>query len=199
VLPVLLQSNQAVMARATVPAPSGREYFRKNLAVSQYRHDIEEYQDDPMTFFAYPVFDSFEDDRQIAGVLATNVVWKLFFTGILPPSASGMICILENSFNQTLAYRIDGSNVTYLGEKYSHDTRYDYLEAFADINAYVQSQAGPETRSYTAVPLNKEFGKYTLRIYPSRDTEEYFSSNKPWVYTIVVASTYCYGRGGKKC
>jgi hypothetical protein len=62
----------------------------------------------------------------------------------------------------------------------------------ADINAYVESQARPETRSYTAVPLNKEFGKYTLRIYPSRDTEEHFSSNKPWVYTIVVASTFLF-------
>jgi hypothetical protein len=51
--------------------------------------------------------------------------------------------------------------VTYLGEEDSHDTRYDYLERNADINAYVESQAGPETRSYTAVPLNKEFGKYT--------------------------------------
>jgi signal transduction histidine kinase/CheY-like chemotaxis protein len=189
VLPALLQSNQAVMGRATVPIP---ENFRKSLAASQYRHNIGEYLDDPVTVFAYPVFDSFEDDRQFAGVIATDVYWKLFFADILPPSASGIICVLENSFNQTLVYRIDGSNVTYLGEEDSHDTRYDYLGELADINAYVESQAGPETRSYTAVPLNKEFGKYTLRIYPSRDTEESFSSNKPWVYTIVVASTFLF-------
>jgi signal transduction histidine kinase/CheY-like chemotaxis protein len=180
------------MARATVPVPTGREYFRKTLAVSQYRQNIGEYGDDPPTFFAYPVFDSFEDDRQIAGVLATNVIWKLFFTGILPPSASGIVCILENSYNQTLAYRIDGTDVTYLGNEDRHDTQYDYLEEFADINAYVQSRAGPETRSYTEVPLNKEFGKYTLRIYPSRDTEEHFSSSKPWLYTMVVASTFLF-------
>jgi signal transduction histidine kinase/CheY-like chemotaxis protein len=180
------------MARATVPVPTGREYFRKTLAVSQYRQNIGEYGDDPPTFFAYPVFDSFEDDRQIAGVLATNVIWKLFFTGILPPSASGIVCILENSYNQTLAYRIDGTDVTYLGNEDRHDTQYDHLEEFADINAYVQSRAGPETRSYTEVPLNKEFGKYTLRIYPSRDTEEHFSSSKPWLYTMVVASTFLF-------
>jgi hypothetical protein len=162
------------------------------LAASQYRHNIEEYLDDPLTFFAYPVFDSFENDRQLAGVIATDVYWKLFFANILPSSASGIICILENSFNQTLAYRIDGPDVTYLGDEDRHDARYDHLEELADINAYVESRAGPETRSYTAVPLNKEFGKYTLRIYPSRDTEEHFSSNKPWVYTIVVASTFLF-------
>jgi signal transduction histidine kinase/CheY-like chemotaxis protein len=102
------------------------------------------------------------------------------------------VCILENSYNQTLAYRIDGPDVTYLGDEDLHDTRYDHLEEFADINAYVQSQAGPETRSYTEVPLNKEFGKYTLRIYPSRDTEEYFTSNKPWVYTAVAVATFLF-------
>jgi hypothetical protein len=120
-VPALLQTNQAVMGRAIVPIPSGREIFRKTLAVSQYRHNIGEYQDDPLTFIVYPVFDSFEDDRQLAGVLATNVYWKLFFADILPPSASGIVCILENSYNQTLVYRIDGPDVTYLGEEDLHD------------------------------------------------------------------------------
>jgi signal transduction histidine kinase/CheY-like chemotaxis protein len=180
------------MGRATVIKPSSREIYRSSLAASQYRYNIGEFLDDPVTAFTYPVFDSFEDNRQLAGVLATIINWKFFFTKILPPSASGMVCILENSYNQTLAYRIDGFDVTYLGDEDFHDTRYDYLEEFADINAYVQSQAGPETRSYTAVPLNKEFGKYILRIYPSRDTEEQFSSNKPWVYTVVVASTFLF-------
>jgi signal transduction histidine kinase/CheY-like chemotaxis protein len=180
------------MARATVPIASGREHMRDHFAASQYRHNIGEYQDDPLTTLAYPVFDSFEDDRQLAGVLATNIYWRLLFTDILPPSVSGIVCILENSYNQTLAYRIDGPDVTYLGDEDLHDTRYDYLEEFADINAYVQSQAGPETQSYTEVPLNKEIGKYSLRIYPSRDTEDHFSSNKPWVYTVLVAFTFLF-------
>jgi signal transduction histidine kinase/ActR/RegA family two-component response regulator len=188
----MLQSNQAVMGRTTVPTPKARARFRSTLAASQYRHNIGEYLDDPLTYFAYPVFDSFEDDRQLAGVLATDIYWKQLFANILLPSVSGIICILENSYNQTLTYRIDGPDVTYLGEEDLHDTRYDYLEELADINAHVQSQAGPETRSYTTAPLNKEFGKYTLRIYPSRETEEHFSSNKPWVYTIVVASTFLF-------
>jgi signal transduction histidine kinase/CheY-like chemotaxis protein len=181
------------MAPAVVTIPRAKDFFRNTLAASQYRHNIEEeYLDDPLTFFAYPVFDSFEDDRKLAGVLATTVDWKQLFTSLLPPSASGIVCILENSYNQTLAYRIDGPEVTYLGDEDLHDPRYDYLEEFADINAYVQSRAGPETRSYTEVPLNKEVGKYTLRVYPSRDTEEYFTSNKPWVYMAVAASTFLF-------
>jgi hypothetical protein len=34
----------------------------------------------------------------------------------------------ENSYNQTLAYRIDGPDVTYLGDEDLHDTRYDSLK-----------------------------------------------------------------------
>jgi hypothetical protein len=67
---------------------------------SQYRHNIEEYLDDPVTIFAYTVFDSFQEDRNIEGVIVMNIYWKLLFANILLPSASGIIiCILENSFN----------------------------------------------------------------------------------------------------
>jgi hypothetical protein len=83
------------MGRATVIGPSMRENYKSNLAASQYRYDIEEYLDDPVTAFTYPVFDSFGDDRQLAGVLATNINWKLFFTKILPHSTSGIVCILR--------------------------------------------------------------------------------------------------------
>jgi signal transduction histidine kinase/CheY-like chemotaxis protein len=192
VLPALLQTNQAVMTRAVVPIPIVRKSIKSGLAGGQYRHNIGEYLDDSLTFLAYPVFDSFEEDRQLVGVLATMFYWQLYFTDILPPSSVGIVCILENSYNQTLAYRIDGPDVTYLGEGDPHDTQFDYLEEVADVNTYVQSRAGPETRSYTTVPLNKEFGKYTLRIYPSRDTEEHFSTNKPWVYMVVVLSTFLF-------
>jgi hypothetical protein len=61
----------------------------------------------------------------------------------------------------------------------------------ADINAYVESQARPETRSYGGTTEQGVREVYSPNI-PSRDTEEHFSSNKPWVYTIVVASTFLF-------
>jgi hypothetical protein len=83
VLPALLQSNQAVMGRAKFITPKVREFVRDNLAASQYRHNIDEYLDDPVTVFAYPVFDSFEDDRRPAGVLATEIYWNYLYPGEL--------------------------------------------------------------------------------------------------------------------
>jgi signal transduction histidine kinase len=191
VLPALQQRHEVIMNRAAIPLPVWRDELKKNLAISQYRHDTGiGLVDDPVTFLAYPVFDTFDEDRELAGVLATNVYWKLFFTNILPIRATGYICVLENSYNQTLAYRIDGPAVTYLGEGDQHDPHYEYLEESADINSFATDQAGPETRSYTTVPLSKEFGKYRLRIYPSAETEDPFTTNDPLVYTSVVASAF---------
>jgi hypothetical protein len=87
VLPAMLQTNQAVMTPTIVPIPRVRESIKSGLAGGQHRHNIGEYLDEPMTVLAYPVFDSFEEDHQLAGVVTTSFYWKLFFTEILPPTA----------------------------------------------------------------------------------------------------------------
>jgi signal transduction histidine kinase len=190
-LVALFKVKQAVMAPAlSFPPGIALERFQTNLARSQYRYEIERYLGDPVTPFVYPVFDSFAENRKIGGVIGTNLYWKLLFTNILPESAAGYICILENSYNQTVAYRLDGREASFVGWEDIHDTRYNHLEEFADISAFVKSRAGPETQSFTAVPLSNEFGMYLLRIYPSRDVEDHFRTNKPWMYTVLLACTF---------
>jgi hypothetical protein len=190
VLPALLETNEAILAKAEIPLPQFRDRIEKNLALGQYRHNKHEYLDDPLTFLAYPVFDSFAPDREFAGVLATNVYWKMFFANILPPSAIGYICVLHNSYNQTLSFRIDGSQAAYLGKTDSHDPHYDYLAESADVNAFVQAQAEPQTRSYTTVPLSRKYGTYSLYVYPSSDAEKQFTTNEPLIYTVVVVGVF---------
>jgi hypothetical protein len=127
VLPVLLETNQAVMNQAEIPLPGMYSVFEDFMVFGQFRHNYPEFIDDALSFIAYPVFDSFDEDRKLVGVLSTNIHWRHFFKGILQPSAMGIICILENSFNQTLAYRLDGPEATYVGESDLHDPRFDHL------------------------------------------------------------------------
>lgn len=133
------------------------------------------------------VFDSFqEDSRQLPGVLVMNILWKLFFKSILQKiSVGGIVCVQENSFNQTIAYGVDGPHVSYLGTEDCHDPAMNQLAFSTDVNVFVESHAGPETRAYLAVPLNQEFGKYKLRIYPEFGVQY---TNRPWIYTCVVAA-----------
>jgi signal transduction histidine kinase/CheY-like chemotaxis protein len=189
VLEVLQHKNQAVMNRASIPVPAAEKPRKENLKVSQFRHEVDEVIDEPNTFFVYPVFDSFKKDRELAGALASSIYWKIFFKNKLQPTAKGIICLLQNSFNQTLVYHVEGPDVTYLGESDPHDPQFDHLEHVADINAYFDETAGPETRAYAAMPLNKEYGKYTLRIYPAHGPEY---SNRAWLYMTLVAFTFAF-------
>jgi hypothetical protein len=163
------------------------QFFQENMAKSQFREIVDDHPD-PVSHLAYPVFDSFNfDDREVVGIITANIYWGVFFKNILPESARGYLCVVENSFNQTLTYRIDGPDAVFLGQEVDrHDTRYDYLEQFTDINQFVQEHASPQTRSYTTVPLNRKHGNYRLRIYPSYETEQEFTTNERWVYAFIV-------------
>lgn len=186
------ETNQAVMSRAAIPVPKNQKEFEANLKIGQYRHDVESYVKDPLTFLSYPVFDTFQDDRKLVGVISTSLYWGLIFRKILQPSSEGIICVLENSFNQTFSYRIDGLDVTYLGLEDAHDKQYDHLEFSADVNSYLDSVATTETRSYTTVSLNRDYGKYRLHVYPSKATEASYMSNEPAILSAVVACAFLF-------
>lgn len=124
--------------------------------------------------------------------MITNLYWRLYFTDVLSTKAKGIIAVLENSYNQTFAYRINGPEVTFLGAGDPHLSKYNAMEVSEDVTATVNSRAGPETRSYTTVGLSDSFGVYTLRVYPSQDTEDEYKSNKPVIYTVVVALIFLF-------
>lgn len=50
-----------------------RQVLDFNLANGQYRHQIENYEGSPLSSLIYPVFDSFAEDRKLAGALTTTV------------------------------------------------------------------------------------------------------------------------------
>jgi hypothetical protein len=177
--------KKAVLRGAAIPIPKMKEGLYANLAISQYRENVEDYIDGLSTFLAYPVFDKFGDDQQLAGVLATNIYWKILLSHLLPSSSRGIICVVENSFNQTFAYRIDGAEATYLGQGDPHDPKYDDLELSENVNAYLQMRATPQNRAYTTVPISDKT-QYKIRVYPSQDTEDQFVTNAPIIYTVVV-------------
>ena len=191
---VMLNTKEAVMTSAQVPVPDISALLKANLAMSHYRHHAEEYLDDPVTFLMVPVFSNFTSDRELAGFLGINMYWKLRLSDILPETAHGYMCVLENSYDQTLIFRIDGSEVTYLREGSVSgavdNLRYEEMGMSVNINDYMKEVAGPQTESYTAIPLSQEYGQYKLSVYPSRDSEAVYLTNKPWVYTIVVVSVF---------
>ena len=85
---------------------------------------------------------------------------------------------------------MDGPRVTPLGWGDFHDPSFDKMVVTQDVNSYVKGRANAETRSYLTVPLHDSYGLYKLRVYPSRATEDVYTSNQPVVLTVIVAVVF---------
>eukprot|EP00538_Stauroneis_constricta_P004292 CAMPEP_0119565374 /NCGR_PEP_ID=MMETSP1352-20130426/29797_1 /TAXON_ID=265584 /ORGANISM="Stauroneis constricta, Strain CCMP1120" /LENGTH=876 /DNA_ID=CAMNT_0007614265 /DNA_START=1 /DNA_END=2631 /DNA_ORIENTATION=- len=168
------------------------DVFKIFLDASQFRHGSEEYLGDPVSPVAYPVFDSFDDDRKVVGITHTNIYWRLYFQSLLSPDIRGIICVLENTLDQQFSFRLDGEDVTYLGTKDQHDPKYDEMVEGANIAEYVASIASPETRSYTAADLNGNYSNYKIRVYPTSTLEDKYITNAPIWYAVVVGMVFVF-------
>lgn len=190
IVEAVLETGRVSINKAIVPVYNSVAQFNANLLIGQYRESFEEYALDPVSFVAYPVFDSFEDDAEIQGMVVSNLYWRLHFTDLLAENDIGYICVLTNSFGQSLRYRVDGAEATFLGEGPHSDSSYNDMVLHADVNTYVQERASVRTRAYKRARLDQDFSRYTLSVYPSGDTEAEYKSNKPAIYSALVAIAF---------
>ena len=137
-------------------------------------------QNDAISAFYYPVFDDFTLNRTLVGILASEFSWNHFFDGVLPSSAQGIVCVVENACNQIFTYRIDGSHATFLGEGDLHDPTFDHMVDSTHM-AYLIDVPGDFAGSH----LDFEHCPFTLHIYPSDSFFQGYHSGGP----AIVAST----------
>jgi class 3 adenylate cyclase len=163
------------------------------VSMGQYRYDIAEYLTDPVSFFGYPIFDSFDKaNRTVVGVLATSMYWNQYFKNILPGDTIGIVCVLRNNRNQTFSYRIDGTATHYLGEGDLHDSQYNSLGQSSSMASYLEKIQSPETKSYTSVDLSTEYCNYELSIYPSQEYKAVHVTRTPMLMTLAIACVFLF-------
>lgn len=193
VLPSLLEKKNPVLNRASFPTNKNSVLAQENFDISQFRHeDFDGYAFDPFSFLAYPIMDSFQPDANVVAVLGSAMYWRLLLDSALPgPDVGSFICVIHNSFNQSFAYRLDGRQTVHLRDEVRDVEQYTHLEMTTDLSEATRERFNnPARRSYTSVPLNAEYGQYTLRIYPTAETEAMFQTNKPWFYTWIVVAVF---------
>ncbi|KAG7361432.1 family 3 adenylate cyclase [Nitzschia inconspicua] len=139
--------------------------FKASLLLGPYRHTGTEFQHDPVTFFGYPVFDSF---------------------------VPCIIVVLKNSLGQAETYRIDGSDAFYVGQGDLHDAAYDDIVEFESIVDYLTNRASPLTQSYTAANLTNAYTEYQMFVYPSSVTEAVYVTNEPMLYAVGIGSVFLF-------
>lgn len=189
----LLDGKRAILGNAialTDPEdPSAGNHaaiYAKSLSIGQYRHSLDELAGDPTSMLVYPVFDSFDEYRTLVGAVRASLYWRFYFVDILPMHVEGMICVIENTLNQTFTYRIDGPEVTFLGPGDRHDPRYDDYVVEDFVTDRLQNEQGPVNTAFRQSELNTEFCSYILRLYPSRDMAAGILTRQPIFFALLV-------------
>jgi len=197
--PILTEKKNAVLAR-TESYQAGLDFqSTRDLEFTQEVLQISGYgtyqQGEPIGFLHYPVFESSQERDKVVAVLTATVYWKSYFQNILPDSAIGIICVVENE-EQQFTYRIDGSDAIFLGNEDLHDPKYNDFEIAGEYKALDSSNGDDgsdegETNSfnriYTGVPVDESRLNYKIRIYPSQEMADIYLTNEPVYYACVVA------------
>ena len=169
---------------------------RENLLLSQYRHNVDTYLVEPKSSLTYPVLDYADwrnpesTSRGLVGLLTMPIYWRLYFENILPETAQGVIVIVENSFNQTFSYRVDGSEASFLGfeDPRRNVTITSRILPGYQVTQMLQSSGQAETLSYKALQLDTEYSTYTISVFATQDTANiYMDNNDSRVYITMVA------------
>ena len=169
-------------------------YLKSVLRAGQYRHNEEELYLDPTSLFYYPIFDEFgdHDNRNVVGILISTMYWKYYFKDILPPNARGIVCVLENSANQTLTYLVNGPDSVFVGGGDLHDTKYTSMKVSERLSEFIVGRTSPETKSFSSTTIDFDYLDWTITVYPSLETEDQYLNNDPLIFTLVVVSVFCF-------
>ena len=232
---IMTTEAKALLNQVSTSRPQSKPYHAQILSLGQYRdvgNVTTELLDDINTYLSYPVFDTFDADivdnsnndtdddnnnskrqqqrsqRNVVGVIGSNVYWKILFSNLLPSNVEGIVCVVSNSLNQTFAYRIDGPKATFLGliedagngVDYDddnvvtlpyHDTKYDDMVLSANVNDYLKQLDGIENRAFQSVPLSDTI-QYTMKVYPSKDFEAPYITYQPILYSAVTFLSFVF-------
>jgi hypothetical protein len=133
--------------------------------------------------FLSVVFDSFEKDKQVVAVLFVYIYWRTYFNDLLPPGADGVVVVLENTCNQTYTYQVDGVESWFVGHGDLHNPKYDYLGTGTNLDKFIADDGEA---------LDHKGCHYSIRVYPSQQFEDSHRTDKPWIYTVILAAVFVF-------
>jgi hypothetical protein len=190
------RTNEAVISRiqnldqVTEITEAGLTSVLTDMIGRKFRDSSLVYAGEPITNIYYPVFDSFDSDRKLVAMYFCIMYWPTFFTAVLPPLASGIICVVKNTCGDVLSYEISGEGANFLGFRDAHDRNWDHLEVVYTFDSLRTSERF--AFSDTSVKLNEDQCAYSLLVYPSKELRESTVTSTPLIYCIIVAAVFIF-------
>lgn len=130
----------------------------------------------PHNIIADLVYDSFSGNRTAVGVLLSLMPQDSLLNFLLPQSTEGIICVFTDTCGHVFTYQVNGNQATFLGYDDFHDPSYDRFKRSARLDFYKTSHDG--------------LCGHDIHVYPSSTLEEEYSTNKPALYTSIVACSF---------
>ena len=194
-LEAVLRDQKAVVSEVLVmhhpkqSLMSGDSYDFASKATS----DDDNNNAEPYSQIFYPVLDEAlnnNDNAAVVAILAFEASWKYYLQNVLPPSAQGVIAVVENECTEdsTFRYEINGEHVQYLGvgdkhhyHHHHHRNRYHHWHASQVLNVTVSS-----------IDFNTDYCPYTLHVYPSTSMRDHYLNHQPIIYAVLVSLMFLF-------
>ena len=132
---------------------------------------------DPHAFIMEPVYDSFDTDPEIVGILVAVTSWQNLFDRLIPEGTNGIVCVVTDTCGNDITFELEGPRAVYLGPTDAHDPSFDQYGEHFDV----------EVNEFDDVD---GLCTHTLHIYPSKTNREAYNTNEPKIYTSVVAMAF---------
>ena len=177
-----IENLQDVYGPETAKLVSG---YYSNLLQDYLFDPAAEYEGDPIAIMYLPIFEQFNNESSVVGMLSASMSFKFFFTNLLGAEPNGVMCIIENGCGDVLSYEINGEEAIFLGRNDMHDPSFDYLEQTYDFSSVSESKVHSYREKY--VRLNDEYCPYKLRVYPVNTLQDEYMTSRPVVFAVTMA------------
>lgn len=132
----------------------------------------------PHSFIMEPVYAEFSENPVLVGILIAISAWENLFDRVLPEGTNGLVCVVKDTCGNVFTYEINGEIATHLGYLDLHDERFDQYQRTTPIELYDSEAAS--------------LCKHDLYIYPSSTFRSAYNTNRPAIYTSVVALAFAF-------
>ena len=147
------------------------------------------YEGDIFSSVYFPLYNNFDADREVVGIMRTVIQWGRYFSNVLPESDVGIVLVLENNgCDEPYSYTIQGTEVFPLGHGDLHDPQFDAYEMTASMEDITQLNDGTKY----GMDISHDDCPYSIRVYPSQDFYNAYNTKTPLVVTISVAVVFAF-------
>lgn len=133
---------------------------------------------EPHGFIMERVHADFGQGQEVVGIVLALTSFRNLFTRLIPESKSGIFVVIAGTeaCGQDLTFRLDGPQAIFLGYDDLHEEGFDEYEASIPMELY----------NNTADSLCR----HQLKIYPSAAYQQSYDTNRPLVFTAIVALAF---------